>query len=208
MLEGREGDQRDIVLLWDEINTIGVISFKVIKGRYQFYGLSDRPNPAQLFRDPKAKPQSRGAALEGLRATHALVFQVRPDALPAHTGSAILCAPAHPHPPLSCLLLRAQACIVGDTSNGEEKVVRRVVGVHAVRNCVAEELDVLFWDTVANLKEKCDATVVAGVCDGASVNRLQQKMNTSGQGRGTPNLFIKVSNELGSPPCPHPPASP
>ena len=78
VLEGREGDERDVVLLWDEINTIGVISFKVIKGRYQFYGLSDRPNPPQLFRDPKAKPLSRGAALEGLRATHALVFQVRP----------------------------------------------------------------------------------------------------------------------------------
>ena len=100
-----------------------------------------------------------------------------------------MCAPAAP----SLRARSSQAVVVGaPAADQKEKVIRRVVGVHAVRNCVAEELDVLFWETVRHLKKRCDVRTVAGVCDGASVNRLFQKMNSSGQGRGTPNQFVTV----------------
>jgi hypothetical protein len=94
-------------------------------------------------------------------------------------------------PPAAALLL--QATVLGNTSGDrDEAIIRRVVGVHAVRNAVAEEIDELFWDTVCNLKEKCSVRTVAGLCDGASANRLFQKAGTSGQGRGTPNKFVTV----------------
>eukprot|EP00966_Prymnesium_polylepis_P131028 3030530-Prymnesium_polylepis.1 len=104
------------------------------------------------------------------------------------------CGRPRPFGPPSLRARSSQAVVAGaPAADQKEKVIRRVVGVHAVRNCVAEELDVLFWQTVRNLKKRCDVRTVAGVCDGASVNRLFQKMNTSGQGRGTPNAFVTVS---------------
>jgi 3-keto-L-gulonate-6-phosphate decarboxylase len=56
----------------------------------------------------------------------------------------------------------------------DDKILRRVVGVHAVRDQRAEELNDIFWETVGHLKEVCKARTVAAVADGASVNRLMQ----------------------------------
>jgi hypothetical protein len=52
---------------------------------------------------------------------------------------------------------------------------RRIVGIHAVTTLTAEQLNVLFWETVGRLAE-IDITVVAAVCDGAGCNRLWMKM--------------------------------
>lgn len=166
VLDGLEGEKREVVLCWDEINLVGSLAFKLIKGKYVFFGLCDRPHRPRLFREPKEKGKSRGEQLESMRASHALVFM---------------------------------ATVLGNTSEDQdEKIIRRVVGVHSVRNCVAEEIDELFWDTVCNLREICDVRTVAGLCDGASANRLFQKANTSGQGRGMPNQFVTtvVPNDL------------
>jgi hypothetical protein len=88
--------------------------------------------------------------------------------------------------------LATHALVFQITSLGRGgKRLQRVVGIHPVRDCVADELHDLFWDTVQNLYMHAGAYVAAAVCDGASVNRLFIKMNTSDLGRDTPNHFVQ-----------------
>jgi hypothetical protein len=98
--------------------------------------------------------------------------------------------------PLTAIASRAQATVLANVSGDmDEKVLRRVVGVHAVREAVAEDVDELFWDTVAHLKETCGARTVAAVADGASVNRLMQKMNATQDERGSSDIFVSAEIE-------------
>ena len=75
-LEGATGAGREVILLWDEINLIGHIAFRIVKGKYQFFGLCDKPCAHLLYRDPKAKPQTLSSKLDSMKASHALVFMV------------------------------------------------------------------------------------------------------------------------------------
>ena len=61
-----------------------------------------------------------------------------------------------------------------------------------MRNLTADGLHKHFWDTVFHLKEYSELTVVASISDGASTNRLMQKMNVSDLSRGTPNHFVRA----------------
>ena len=79
--------------------------------------------------------------------------------------------------------------------NSDMDVLRHVVGVHAVADQKAEELNEIFWDTVAHLKEQCDVRVVAAVADGASINRLMQKMNATQEVRGSHDVFKSAEVE-------------
>ena len=60
----------------------------------------------------------------------------------------------------------------------QEKVIRRVVGMHAVSNLAAEQADELMWYTIASLKLKARVRTRVTTCDGASAFRLVQKSNT------------------------------
>jgi len=71
----------------------------------------------------------------------------------------------------------------------DESAIRRVVGMHAVSNLVAEQADELVWYTIAQLALKAMVRTRTTTCDGASCFRLQHKINTTGQGRGTANTF-------------------
>mmetsp|Transcript_9865 Transcript_9865/g.23974 ORF Transcript_9865/g.23974 Transcript_9865/m.23974 type:complete len:154 (+) Transcript_9865:977-1438(+) len=66
---------------------------------------------------------------------------------------------------------------------------RQVVAIHGVVNLTAVTLHRLFWETVRNLQRRAHVRIVATVCDGASCNRLFQKINTHNMGRGTANRF-------------------
>ena len=66
---------------------------------------------------------------------------------------------------------------------------RQVVGVYGVTNLTAVILNKLFWRVVRNLHLYADVHIVVSICDGASCNRLFQKMNTHQMGKGTPNHF-------------------
>lgn len=70
--------------------------------------------------------------------------------------------------------------------------LQRVVGVHAVRDCTADLLNDLVWETIGHLCIHAGVSVAAAVCDGASANRLLIKMNTSDLGEGTPNHFMQA----------------
>lgn len=62
--------------------------------------------------------------------------------------------------------LATHALVFQVTATGRTgKRMQRVVGVHPVRNCTADLLHRLFWDTVANLKRHAKLSVVAAVCD-------------------------------------------
>jgi len=89
--------------------------------------------------------------------------------------------------------LATHALVFQVTSTGRGgRRLQRVVGVHPVHDCTADLLHDLFWETVANLTIHASLETVAAICDGASVNRLFIKMNTSDLKRGTPNHFIQA----------------
>lgn len=167
-LEVLPAKKRELNVVFDEVNTVGNVAFKLIKGKYRFFGIVDKPNPDRIFAPPPKKALTVEQRCQRLMASHALVFMAvvifdtyQPD-------------PAKPH-------------------FSPERVFRRVVGIHAVRDAVAEDIDELFWDTVANLKLYAGARVISATCDGAGANRLFQKYNASYQGRGTPNTFVTAS---------------
>ena len=67
--------EREMVLIFDEINVCGELAFKIVKGEYHFFGLVDDEFRAQMFGAP-AQTLDVKAHLQAQVATHALVFQV------------------------------------------------------------------------------------------------------------------------------------
>ena len=132
-----------MALLFDEVNILGDIAFKIIKGQYRFFGFIDaESHPSELYVDTQ-KEISHADYVKKQVATHALVFQVAElggEAFPSR--------------------------------------LRQVVGMHAVTNLNAVTLNGLFWRTVRNLYLLAGVTIVVNISDGASCNRLFQKMNT------------------------------
>ena len=79
-----EGGSREVVLLFDEINVVGNIAFKIVNGKYELYGLIDTVEADErvFHGPPKADATASEEPFDGheLLATHALVFQVgRPE---------------------------------------------------------------------------------------------------------------------------------
>ena len=65
-----------MALLFDEINILGDIAFKIIKGQYRFFGFIDaQSHPSELYVDVQ-KEISHAEYVKKQVATHALVFQV------------------------------------------------------------------------------------------------------------------------------------
>ena len=159
--------RREMALLFDEINIVGDVAFKIVNKEYEFFGFIDceaaTPNIyAKETENPTPIP--RAEHIKRQIATHALVFQV--------------------------------AELSGLT---QPLRFRQVVGIHGVTSLNADILDTLFWQTVRNLHFIADVRVVVSICDGASCNRLFQKMNTHQMGRRTPNTF-----QPGQAWCPNP----
>jgi hypothetical protein len=146
--------RREMALLFDEVNILGDIAFKIIKGQYRFFGFIDaESHPSELYVDTQ-KEISHADYVKKQVATHALVFQVAElggEAFPSR--------------------------------------LRQVVGMHAVTNLNAVTLNGLFWRTVRNLYLLAGVTIVVNISDGASCNRLFQKMNTHRLGKGTGNIY-------------------
>ena len=63
-----------MALIFDEINVVGELAFKIMNGEYVFYGLISESIRATLFIPPKGA--SLEERLKAKQATHALVFQV------------------------------------------------------------------------------------------------------------------------------------
>ena len=146
--------RREMALLFDEINILGDVAFKIIKGQYRFFGFIDaQSHPSELYVGEQ-KEISHTEYMKKQVATHALVFQV--------------------------------AELSGENTPTR---FRQVVGMHAVTNLNAVLLDRLFWRTVRNLYLHADVTIVATISDGASCNRLHQKMNTHQLGKGTGTVY-------------------
>ena len=163
-LEGVPAAQREMALLFDEINIAGDVAFKVVNGEYRFFGFIDVDAATPNLYGKEPKEISREAYIKEHVATHALVFQV--------------------------------AELSGQT---EPIRFRQVVAVYGVTSLNAFKLDELFWEVVQNLHDWSAVRVVVCICDGASCNRLFQKMNTHQMGKGTPNTF-----QPGKAWCPNP----
>ena len=148
--------QREMALLFDEINIVGDIAFKVKNKEYEFFGFIDVSVGAtpDLYDTEVPKPISRSEFIKKQIATHALVFQV--------------------------------AELSGETTPLR---FRQVVGVYGVTALNADILDQFFWEVVSNLHFISGVRIVVSICDGASCNRLFQKMHTHQMGRRTPNAF-------------------
>jgi hypothetical protein len=67
-------DRDTCCLIYDEINTVGDLAFKIVNGEYVFYGLVSESIRTALFIPPKGATVEE--ALKAKQATHALVFQV------------------------------------------------------------------------------------------------------------------------------------
>ena len=143
--------QREAVVLFDEINIVGSIAFKIVNGKYEVYGIVDPKPDARVFGDSPATEDDPDAEVSAFVkdkiATHALVFQIT---------------------------------LLDDTSHLEDEpaIFRRIVGIHAVNNAVAEDVDRHLWDTLYNLQKICHVRTCAVVCDGAAPNRLVQQPRT------------------------------
>jgi len=157
-LAGLSPAQREMALLFDEINIVGDVAFKIIKGEYRFFGFVDTDNLStpQLY-VTEQKKMSHKEYMKRQVATHALVFQVTE--------------------------------LSGEITGSNPTRLRQVVGMHAVTNLNARTLNRLFWRTVRNLYLLADVTIVVNISDGASCNRLFQKMNTHKLGKGTGNAY-------------------
>lgn len=79
-----------------------------------------------------------------------------------------------------------------------EKTLRRVVGMHAMRDATCDEVEPLLWSHVSYLLIYAQIHVIATTCDGASFFRLLQKASTVGLGKGSSNTFYTtvVENDL------------
>ena len=69
-----EQDRRSCALIFDEINVVGDLAFKIVNGEYHFFGLVSEELRAQLFTGPPSGTIEE--QLKAKQATHALVFQV------------------------------------------------------------------------------------------------------------------------------------
>jgi len=151
---------REAVLVYDEVDLVGKLAFKKVGKCFCFFGMVDDPGYMAVFSNPNRKERTPFDMIREFKAKAALVFQ--------------------------CVF-------VHDTFNEElstERVVRRVVGVHAVSSPPAEVVEAITTETIANLDIYAGVRVIATVSDGASAFRLQQKKATSGKGRGTANIFV------------------
>ena len=149
--------RREMALLFDEINIVGDIAFKVQNGEWRFYGFVDIESYASELYVENPKEVTHAEYVKKQVATHALVFQV--------------------------------AELSGEgTSEGRPRF-RQVVGIHGVTNLNAKMLHRLFWRTIRNIYLLSDITVVVNISDGASCNRLVQKMCTHNLGKGTHNKY-------------------
>ena len=154
---------KEICLMYDEVNLVGQLSFKKVGSCFCFFGLVDDPDEDSAFKDPSSSTLSLEDRIRKLKAKAALVMQA--------------------------------VCIhdVYNAGLSEERVFRRVVGVHAVSSPPAEKVEKLLVATIAMMELYAGVTTVATCSDGASTFRLQQKMTTSGNGRGTANTFINTT---------------
>merc|ERR1712072_806924 len=68
----------EMALLFDEINIVGDVAFKVVRGEYRFFGFIDVDTTASSVNLYGAGPKeiSRAEHVKRQIATHALVFQV------------------------------------------------------------------------------------------------------------------------------------
>lgn len=151
-------EMRDVCLIWDEVNLVGQLAFRVIGKTYHWYGIVDDARADVCFKPKLKSPKTLEEKVQGLKATHVLVLQA--------------------------------AILHNVTSYSAEKALRRAVGMYAVANMVAEQADEIVWCVVAHLKLYARVWTRVTTCDGASTFRLMQKINSSGQGRGTSNDFV------------------
>jgi hypothetical protein len=151
---------REVVLIFDEVNTLGILQFKKIGDHFHYFGMVDDGHVDRLFQPLRTTPLTDEEALIQLKSTAALVFQVT---------------------------FIHDVYKAGLTT---EKVLRRVVGVHAVAKAKAEDVEAIRRETIDNLWIYAKVRVVSVVKDGASVNRLDEKFSTSGAGRGSKNTFV------------------
>jgi len=150
---GWSPQRREMALLFDEINIVGDIAFKIENGEWRFYGFVDIESYASELYVTEPKKVTHAEYMKKQVATHALVFQV------------------------------------AELSGESEPRFRQVVGIHGVTNLNAKMLHRLFWRTVRNLYHRSDIRVVVNISDGASCNRLFQKMCTHKLGKGTRNDY-------------------
>ena len=155
--EGFSPARREMALLFDEINIVGDIAFKIQNGEWRFYGFVDIESYASELYVSKPKDVTHAEYMKKQVATHALVFQV--------------------------------AELSGEGSSEGGPRLRQVVGIHGVTNLNAKMLNRLFWRTVRNLYLLSDITIVVNISDGASCNRLFQKMCTHDMHKGSPNDY-------------------
>lgn len=68
--------ERDLCLIWDEVNLVGQLAFRVVGNKYHFMGIVDDTRHASCFK-PKAgkKPKTLEEDIRALKATHILVLQ-------------------------------------------------------------------------------------------------------------------------------------
>jgi hypothetical protein len=154
---------REVVLLYDEVNTVGTLTFKKVGGKFCFFGMVDEPHHTPIFVDPKAAPLTAEERITKMKAKDALVCQV------------VFLHDVH------------------GAQLSDERILRRVVGVHAVNSPPAEVVTAIIDETIDNLEIYAQVSVVATSSDGASSFRLQQKYATSGQGRDTANVFVTTT---------------
>ena len=145
--------RREMALLFDEINIVGTVAFKIQNGEWKFYGFVDIESYASELYVTQPKEVSHSEYMKKQVATHALVFQV------------------------------------AELSGEGVPRFRQVVGIHGVTSLNAKMLHRLFWRTVRNLYLHSDITIVVNISDGASCNRLFQKMCTHRLNKGTSNTY-------------------
>ena len=68
--------QRDICLIWDEVNLLGKLAFRVIGNKYHFFGIVDDTRADACFKPKPGKaPKTADDKIRDLKATHLLVLQ-------------------------------------------------------------------------------------------------------------------------------------
>ena len=183
---------REVALLYDEINAVGSLTFKLVKGRYAC-GAPSQPLPClQTLASDPACYRLMSTSANGCRYRFfGTVDNAHSDRVFRKKIKKQLT------PEQRCERLKAShvlcfmAVMVHDVSSYvPEKVLRRVVGIHAVRDCVAEDINELKWQTIANLRLYAKVRTVVTTKDGSGPNRLDDKCDTSGMGRGTSNMYV------------------
>ena len=173
---GLEGKEREVSICFDAVNVVGNFAFKMINGKHVFYGMVDPRDVQSLYRR-RAPP----------RPLTAPIYRAPPAAssptyrLPLRPEDAGKSAEETVKGMMASHVLVMQVTFAQDLSGKEkatESVVRRVSGFFAVQSECAERITEIFWRTVQELKER-RLRVISCVCDGASGNRLFQKIGAS-----------------------------